>query len=102
MPYIETEVDIDPSDFLDSCSGRELKEAVDWIVDEMETNSDLREHFHGVSKRTANVEFLDIPTSTIGEAEFADKLNSLREAYYRMEVADQETIEKLFTKYVWH
>jgi len=102
MPYIETEVDIDPSDFLDSCSERELRGAVDWIVDEMETNSDLREHFHKVTKGSENAQFLDYSPATVMESEFIGKLESLKGAYYRMDVADQEVIEKLFTKYVWY
>lgn len=101
MPYIETEVDIDPCEFLESCSKKELKKTVDWIVDEMETDSDLREHFYKVSKESSNIQFEGQPETT-GEAEFMEKLESLKKSYYRMEVSDHDLVEKLFTKYVWY
>jgi hypothetical protein len=34
MPYFETEVDVDPREFVDSCSTREITQLINYLIEE--------------------------------------------------------------------
>ena len=86
MPEFETYVDVDVDEFVSACSKREIKELIEVLI----------EGGHISSSAVGDTE------KTIGvlEGDFIEKMDLLKEKYYRLSQEDEKTLEKLFEKYL--
>jgi polyhydroxyalkanoate synthesis regulator phasin len=86
MPEFETYVDVDVDEFVSACSKREIKELIDELV------------IHGhISKSAAKQPDKD---TGVLESFFIEKIEKLKEKYYRLSQEDEKTLEDLFKKYL--
>ena len=86
MPKFSTYVDIDIHEFISECSKREIKELIDELV------------IHGHISKSA-VKQPDKDTGVL-ESFFIEKIEKLKEKYYRLSQEDEKTLEDLFKKYL--
>ena len=86
MPEFSTYVDVDVYEFISECSKREIKELIEVLI----------EGGHISSSAVEDTE------KTIGvlEGDFIEKMDLLKEKYYRLSQEDEKTLEKLFEKYL--
>ena len=86
MPEFETYVDVDVDEFVSACNKREIKELIEVLI----------EGGHISSSAVEDTE------KTIGvlEGDFIEKMDLLKEKYYRLSQEDEKTLEKLFEKYL--
>ena len=86
MPEFETYVDVVVDEFVSACSKREIKELIEVLI----------EGGHISSSAVEDTE------KTIGvlEGDFIEKMDLLKEKYYRLSQEDEKTLEKLFEKYL--
>jgi len=85
MPEFETYVDVDVDDFVLSCKKREIKELVEFLVQQGHISSSA------------------IPSHEsqgVLESFFMEKMDKLKEKYYRLSQEDEQILEDLFKKYV--
>jgi hypothetical protein len=85
MPDFTTEIDIDPREFVDSCSRREIKDLIEYLVDENHLPESVIEGNGKLGRM---------------ESEFIEKLDLLKEKYYSLSAEEEELIEKIFKKYL--
>lgn len=89
MPDFETEINVDPSEFVDTCSKREIKELIEYLVNQEHLpESILTFKNEGDDKRGR------------GEIEFIEKLDKLKEKYYSLSVEEEDSIEQIFKKHI--
>jgi hypothetical protein len=87
MPEIRTyvDVDIDVDDFMSDCNRREIKEVIDYLIDEGHINESI----------------MMTPESKMGimEREFIENMSKLSGCYYRLKPEEEKILENLFKKY---
>lgn len=86
MPEFDTYVDVDVDEFVSACSKREIKELIDVLVDEGHINPSTIE---GNDKNIG-----------VFEGVFIEKMDLLKEKYYRLSREDENILEELFKKYL--
>lgn len=86
MPEFDTYVDVDVDEFLSACNKREIKELIDALIEDG--------HISPSASKNAdkNVRAL--------ESQFVEKMDELKEKYYRLSQEDEKTLEDLFKKYL--
>ena len=86
MPEFETYVDVDVDEFVSACSKREIKELIEVLIENGHINPSASED----------------TDKNIGvfESQFIEKLDGLKEKYYRLSQEDEKTLEDLFKKYL--
>ena len=86
MPEFDTYVDVDVDEFLSACSKREITELIDSLIE------------YGHIPESASKKVND----NIGvlESQFIEKMDGLKEKYYRLSQEDEKTLEDLFKKYL--
>ena len=85
MPEFETYVDVDVDDFVLSCTKRDIKELLEFLV----------QQGHISSRAIPSHE-----SQGVLESFFMEKMDKLREKYYRLSQEDEQILEDLFKKYV--
>lgn len=90
MPYfqIEEEIEIDPFEYVMSCSEGEIKELINGLVDD----GHLPESVLTLYKENEQSKML--------EQDFDEKMNKLSKTYYSMSKEDIESLEEMFKKYL--
>lgn len=86
MPEFDTYVDVDVDEFVSACSKREIKELIDVLVEEGHINPSAVE---GNDKSIGVLESI-----------FIEKMDGLKEKYYRLSREDENILEELFKKYL--
>jgi len=86
MPEFSSDIDIEPSEFIDNCSKREIKELIEILVDER--------HLPKSVLRKSNTSYSRL------EEEFSDKLDELSKKYHSISSEDEEILNKIFKKYI--
>lgn len=89
MPNLTSEIDIDPSEFVDACSRREITELIKYLVFEDHLPESVFEF-----KKTGE------DNRGRGVIEFIEKLDRLKEKYYSLSVEEEDSIEKIFKKHL--
>ena len=86
MPEFDTYVDVDVDEFVSACNKREIKELIEVLIE-------------GGHISPSSVEDTE---KNIGvfEGVFIEKLDLLKEKYYRLSQEDEKILEKLFEKYL--
>ena len=86
MPEFDTYVDVDADEFVSACNKRDIKELIEALI----------EGGHISSSAVEDTE------KTIGvlEGVFIEKMDLLKEKYYRLSQEDEKTLEDLFIKYL--
>jgi hypothetical protein len=90
MPdFTPDDIDIDPREFVDSCSRGEIKELIEYLVDENHLpESVITFKSEGNDKRGRM------------ESDFIEKLDLLKNKYYSLSVEEEDSIEKIFKKHL--
>jgi len=83
---IEADVDIDPSEFIESCSDKEI----DKIIKYLAKNKYISDENFEESKMG------------IWESEFIEQLNIIKKNYYNLSKDNLNTIEEIYTKYKYN
>jgi len=86
MPQFETYVDVDVDEFVSACSKREIKELIDALIE-------------GGHISSSAIEDTEKPIGVL-EGDFIEKMDLLKEKYYRLSQEDEKTLEDLFKKYL--
>lgn len=89
MPNFTSEIDVDPSEFVDSCSRREIKELIEYLIQE--------EH---LPKSILNMVKLGETKPSVLEDEFLVKMNNLSQKFHSIFIEDENTLETIFNKYL--
>ena len=86
MPEFDTYVDVDVDEFISACSKREIKEIINSLIED------------GHISPTAAKQ----PNDNLGflESLFFEKMEKLKEKYYRLSKEDESILEDLFKKYL--
>lgn len=86
MPNLEVDVDIEVDEFVDSCSKREIKELIDYLIEEGHLSDEV----------------IDNNNEKMGslEMEFVENINKLKSKYYSLSSEDEGEIMKIFKKYL--
>jgi hypothetical protein len=90
MPRFEqevyTDIDIDVDEFLNECDSRDIKDLIEALVEDGHLPKSV----------------LDSPNDKLGklESDFVNKIDSLKNKYYSLSQEDEETLNKLFQKYI--
>ena len=86
MPEFETYVDIDVDEFVSTCNKKEIKELIEVLIE------------NGHISPSASTE----TDKNVGvlESDFIEKMEKLKEKYYRLSHEDEKTLEDLFKKYL--
>ena len=84
MPEFENYVEVDVDEFVSACSKRDIKELIEVLIENGHINPS------------------EDPDKNIGvfESQFIEKLDGLKEKYYRLSQEDEKTLEDLFKKYL--
>ena len=85
MPEFETYVDVDVDDFVLSCNKREIKELVEFLYEQGHISTSV---------------ITSHESQGVLESFFMEKMDKLREKYYRLSQEDEQILEDLFKKYV--
>ena len=86
MPEFDTYVDVDVDDFLSACNKKEIEELIDTLIEDGHLPQNVsKEH--------------QIKLGVL-ESDFVDKMDQLKEKYYRLSQEDEKTLENLFKKYL--
>jgi type III secretory pathway lipoprotein EscJ len=86
MPEFDSYVDVDVDEFISACSKREIKELIVALIDEGHISPSASED------TDKNIGVL--------ESQFIEKMDGLKEKYYRLSREDEKTLEDLFKKYL--
>lgn len=86
MPEFDTYVDVDADEFVSACGKRDIQELIEALVE--------RGHISpsAVEDADKNIGVL--------ESFFIEKMDKLKEKYYRLSQEDEKTLEDLFKKYL--
>lgn len=91
MPdFTPEDIDIDPSEFVDACSRREIKELINVLVEDGHLPKGVIYSDGSVRKDKRGVL----------EIEFIEKLEKLMEKYYSLSLEDEQTMQEIFKKYL--
>ena len=92
MPdFTPDDIEIEPSEFVDSCSTRELGELVDALVD----IGYLPKNVLKLNKKNK----IDDGLGRL-QSEFANKLQKLTDVYYTISTEDEEVLQTIINKYI--
>ena len=83
MPEFETYVDVDVDEFVSACSKREIKELIEALIEDGHISPSASENTN----------------KTLGESQFIEKMDGLKEKYHRLSQEDEKILEDLFKKY---
>lgn len=86
MPNLEVYVDIEVDEFVDSCSKREIKELIDYLVEEGHLSDEV------IDKNNPKMGSLEMG--------FIENINKLKSKYYSLSSEDEGEIMKIFKKYL--
>jgi hypothetical protein len=86
MPEFDTYVDVDADEFVSACNKRDIKELIEALIEGGHISSSA------VEDTEKNIGFL--------EGVFIEKMDLLKEKYYRLSQDDEKTLEDLFKKYL--
>jgi hypothetical protein len=86
MPEFDTYVDVDVDEFVSACSKREIKELIDVLIEDGHIGP------YAIPGNNENIGVL--------EGVFIEKIDLLKEKYYRISPEDEKTLEDLFKKYL--
>jgi type III secretory pathway lipoprotein EscJ len=86
MPEFETYVDVDVDEFVSACSKREIKELIEVLIE-------------GGHISSSAVEDTDKHVGVL-ESDFIEKMEILKQKYYRLSREDENILEELFKKYL--
>ena len=86
MPEFDTYVDVDVDDFVSACSKKEIEELVDTLIEDG--------HIAPSASKT------NPPKLGALESVFFEKMDKLKECYYRLSQEEEKTLEDLFKKYL--
>jgi hypothetical protein len=90
MPDFSTDIDIDPSEFVDACSSRERQELIDHLIEGgyiTEDQLDLKKTNHGVRRPNVNDEI------------YWDALNVLMKSRHLLTLDEEQLIIKISDKF---
>ena len=85
MPEFDTYVDVDVDEFISACSKREINELIDALIEDGHISP-------SAAKLPNHLGFLD--------SLFFEKMEKLKEKYYRLSKEDESILEDLFKKYL--
>ena len=89
MPYFTPEdLDIEPGEYLDSCSKWEIKELIEELVKSGHLPNNVLKQLEA-SKNYSRL-----------EADFLDKLDKLGKRYHSISREDEDKLEEIFKKYL--
>ena len=88
MPEFTTEIDIDPSEYLDSCSQREIKELIEFLVED------------GHLPKTVLSQTETSKSYSRFEQDFLEKLDKLGKRYHSISREDEDKLEEIFKRYL--
>jgi hypothetical protein len=83
---VDVDVDVEIDEFVDSCSERNIKSLIRYLVDS------------GHLKPSMST-YIDSSKMTTNEIDFYNKMDVLATKYYQMSVEETEMIENLYNKY---
>ena len=86
MPEFDTYVDVDADEFVSACNKRDIKELIEALVEGGHISPSA------VEDTEKNIGVL--------EGVFIEKMDLLKEKYYRLSQEDEKTLEDLFKKYL--
>lgn len=86
MPEFDTYVDVDADEFVSACNKREIKELIEVLIE------------NGHISPSASTE----SDKNVGvlESDFIEKIEKLKQKYYRLSREDENILEELFKKYL--
>jgi hypothetical protein len=89
----DVNVDVEVDEFVDSCSKREIKELIDYLVDEGHLPESVLD---------SNGNIINIKNSKIShlEQEFIDNVDKLKGKFYSLSSEDEGEIMKIIKKYI--
>lgn len=90
MPNLD--LDIEVYEFVRACSKRDIKELIRELIEDGHLPKDIYDAKGEVKK--------ELNRKTISEIDFEDKLDKLKTKYYSLNKEDEETLEKIFKKYL--
>lgn len=89
MPYFTPEdLDIEPSEYLDSCSKWEIKE----LIEELVKSGHLPKNVLNQLEASKNYSRLEV--------DFSEKLDKLSKRYHSISREDEDKLEEIFKKYL--
>ncbi len=80
------DLDIDPCDYLDACSGREIKEVIEWLVD---NDHILKSRVGGVGNKALNV----------NDIMFQENVSAISRSKLLLSNEEEEIISKIGEKF---
>ena len=89
MPEFTAEVDIDPSEYLDSCSKSERKELIKWLIEDGDIEPDQAEKNKSAGVRNPN----------INDQRFWDSLEHLAKCRDLLTIEEEDLINNLAAKF---
>ena len=90
MPNLD--LDIEVYEFVRACSKRDIKELIEELIEDGHLPKDIYNAKGEVKK--------ELNRKTSSEIDFEDKLERLKIKYYSLTKEDEETLEKIFKKYL--
>lgn len=92
MPEFTSEIDVDPGEFIDSCTKREIKELIEYLVEDGHLPKSV------LNQMTPDKN--DKPRTSMLEDEFIEKMVKLSEKYHMISKEDEENLETIIKKYI--
>jgi hypothetical protein len=80
------DLDIDPDDFLDACSVREIKEVIEWLVDN-----------NHISKST--IESVGNNALNVNDIMFQENLDAISKSKLLLSIEEEEVINRIGEKF---
>jgi hypothetical protein len=90
MPNLD--LDIEVYEFVRACSHRDIKELIKELIEDGHLPKDIYDAKGEIKK--------EINRKTSSEIDFEDKLDKLKTKYYSLTKEDEETLDKIFKKYI--
>jgi hypothetical protein len=88
MPEFTSEIDIDPSEYVDSCSSREIKDLIEYLVED------------GHLPNSVLVQTPNTKSHSRLQQDFSEKLDTLSKKYHSISKEDEEQMEMIFKRYL--
>lgn len=88
MPEFTSEIDIEPSEYLDSCSKSEIKELIEYLVEDGHLPKSV------LVKTDSSKSFSRL------QQEFSHKVEGLVTKYHSISKEDEEKLEEIFKRYL--
>ena len=88
----DVNVDVEVDEFVDSCSKREIKELIDYLVDEGHLPESVLDNNGDIKDSKNSKSYL--------EQEFINNIDYLKSKYYSLSGEDESEIMKIIKKYI--